>query len=341
MGQTNRKGAALFDYTVLSGATLSDCAKAFARHGVNGSPGYVYRTIQNLGHAIAEMGAGELKAHELRKQHVRALAEMHVKAGHQATARHRHGSLGRFYRWMQSVDAVEDNPVARVQAPPPPAPRTNVPSAQTVRAVWDAAARLPAARGAFVRLALLVPLRRQELANLKAGNILLDGPDCEIRLSSNQTKNKKPFTMPLAGTAAAIVRELLARTSSPRDPLIPLTRHGAIFGNWGRFGEQLAREAGLSFRWHDTRRLFASELAEHGVANFGTIDALLNHQRSASLGGVARSYHHAAENAARRSTMAAWDRILLHAAARGTWPRQAPDTEAPANVLPLVSGKAG
>ena len=92
------------------------------------------------------MGAGSLRPGELGKHHVRALVELHDKAGRPATARHRHSALVRLYGWLQAVDAIEDNPASSVRVPPPPPPRTNVPSAQAVKALWDAAGRLQARR---------------------------------------------------------------------------------------------------------------------------------------------------------------------------------------------------
>ena len=99
--------------------------------------------------ALAEMGAAELKPAELDKQRVRALAELHAKAGRPATARHRRGVVSRLFKWLQAVEAIEDNPAARVGAPPPPAPRSHVPSAEAVKALWEAAERLPAAKGVY------------------------------------------------------------------------------------------------------------------------------------------------------------------------------------------------
>ncbi len=191
-----------------------------------------------------------------------------------------------------------------------------------------------------MRLALLLPLRKQALADLRADNIVLDGDGGEIRLQAQQTKNRKEaFVLPLTGSALAIVRELLAGTSSPADLLIPMNKHGGPFTSWCRFTGQVAREAGLHFHWHDTRRMFASEMSEHGASNFWTVDALLNHAKSASISGAARSYHLATEKPARLAAMVAWDRLVMHAAEHGAWPRQMSPVDTN-NVVPLASGRA-
>jgi len=136
----------IYDFTILASATLKECSEAFILHGVTGGRLHTYQSASNLCLGLREMGAGSLRPGELGKHHVRALVELHDKAGRPATARYRHSALVRLYGWLQAVDAIEDNPASSVRVPPPPPPRTNVPSAQAVKALWDAAGRLPARR---------------------------------------------------------------------------------------------------------------------------------------------------------------------------------------------------
>ena len=84
--------------------------------------------------------------------------------------------------------------------------------------------RLPSARAAYLKLAILLPLRRQELADLKFNDIVFEGQNVELRLDGSKTKNSKTFVMPLVGTAAAIVRELADQSPASDAFLIPLTR---------------------------------------------------------------------------------------------------------------------
>ena len=89
-------------------------------------------------------------------------------------------------------------------------------SAADIKALWDGAARLPSARAAYLKLAILLPLRRQELADLKVSDIVFEGQNVELRLDGSKTKNSKTFVMPIVGTAAAIVREIGRPSSIPR-----------------------------------------------------------------------------------------------------------------------------
>ena len=205
----------IIDFSVLAEAPLKDCAVAFGLHGARGKAAHVDDTTRHLLRGLDEMHALDLKPAELKQARVAALVDLHVKAGRPATARHRLGALNRLYKWLMSVDAVASNPTASVAQPAPPRERSNVLSAADIKALWDGAARLPAARAAYLKLAILLPLRRQELADLKVSDIVFEGQNVELRLDGSKTKNSKTFVMPLVGTAAAIVRELVDQASGP------------------------------------------------------------------------------------------------------------------------------
>ena len=144
---------------------------------------------------------------------------------------------------------------------------------------------------------------------------------------------------PVVGTAADLVEDLLAPwarlvTRSSRWPGGAGRSRG-----WPHFGRQIERETGDTFHWHDTRRLFACEMGEHRASDFFTIDSLLNHARSASMGsGVARSYHHAQERAPRR---VGDGRMGQARRARGRhWAMAQAEAEAEGNVVPLTARAA-
>ena len=222
------------------------------------------------------------------------------------------------------------NPAAVVAQPAPPRERSNVLSAADIKALWDGTARLPSARAAYLKIAILLPLRRQELADLKVSDVFFEGQNVELRLDGSRTKNSKTFVMPIVGTAAAIVRELVDQAPSRDALLIPLTRSGQPFSAWKRFHQQIERETGIALAWHDLRRTFATELGEHSAAPFSIVDGLLNHAQAASKSGVARAYHHGVERLPKTEAMNAWDRVVAHAVSEGCWMRNAGT-----NVVPL------
>ena len=317
-----RKSISIIDFSVLSDAPLKVCAAAFGTHGARGKPAHVDDTVRHILRGLDEMHAPDLRPDELRPATVRALADLHVKAGRPATARHRLGGLNRLYKWLEGVDAAATNPVAPIEQPAPPQPRSNVLSAETVKLLWDSAERLPAPRRDYLRLAILTPFRRAELAGLRVSDVVVaEGKVSELRLDGTKVKNGRSFIMPLVGTARAIVQRLTDAASSPNDLLIPLTR-GKPFSAWKRLHEQIERETGIGLSWHDLRRTFASEIGEHAAAPFAVVDSLLNHAASGTRSGAAKSYHHGVERRPKTEAMAGWDRIVSHATAHGTWPRQ-------------------
>jgi integrase len=329
-----RKSISIIDFSALADASLKECAVAFGIHGARGKSAHVDDTVRHILRGLDEMHVSDLRPEELRQAKVRALADLHLKAGRPATARHRLGGLNRLYKWLVGVDAVATNPVASVQQPAPPQPRANVLSAETVKLLWDGAERLSAPRRNYLRLALLLPLRRQELADLTVRDVVVvDGNVSELRLDGIKVKNGRTFIMPLVGTASAIVQQLVDRARSPNDHLLPLTRSGAPFSAWKRFHQQIEMETGIRLAWHDLRRTFASEMGEHAAATFAVVDGLLNHAASGTRSGAAKSYHHGVERRPKTEAMAVWDRIVADAVAHGVWPRQAASG---GNVVPLT-----
>jgi integrase len=323
--------AASLDFTVLAHATLEQCASSFIRYGVRGKAKTLRDARMHLERGLAEMHASSVKPAELPRSKVSFLVHLH--AARPATARHRLGWLVRLYKWLMKVGAVDVSPAAAEEAPPPPAPRTRVYSAAEVKALWDGADGLPPPRRDLLRLLLLLPLRREELASTTIGDIRRNGDRLELVVASIRSKNRREYVTPIVGEARSIVERL--SDGRPTDAfLIPLTATGKPFTAWKRFAEGVHKSSGVKFRPHDCRRLFATECGEHGLEDFSTVDAALNHAVSASVAGAARHYHHAKGLAARQRLLASWTNLIVHAAATGHWPRE--DEAAENNIVPFV-----
>jgi integrase len=320
--------AASLDFAVLAKASLEQCAAAYIHYGAKGKAKTLRDARMHLERGLAEMRASSLKPADLPRAKVSSLVHLH--AARPATARQRLGWLGRMYKWLMKVDAVSASPAATEQAPPPPAPRTRVYVAAEVRALWGGAGGLPPARRDLLQLLLLLPLRREELASTKIGDVRRNGDRLELVVVSARSKNKREHVTPIVGEARAIVERLLAGSRPTDGFLIPLTTTGKPFTAWKRFAEAVYKETRVKFRPHDCRRLFATECGEHGLEDFATVDASLNHAVSASVTGAARHYHHAKGLAARQRLLSAWSNLVLHAARTGRWPREA---AGPANNL--------
>ena len=245
-----------------------------------------------------------MKPADLKQARVAGLARLH--ADRPATGRHRVGSLNRLYKWLASVEAASANPVVNIALPSPPAPRTRVLTAGQVKALWEAGDALPEPRRDYLRLLLLLPLRRQELADTRRNDIHVNGDRLELVVASHRSKNRIEHRLPLVAEAREIVERLLAAPGEPDDFLIRLSEDGSPMNSWRRFQEAIERASGVAFGFHDTRRLFATESGEHDLADFSLIDAALNHSAAISKTGASRAYHHARHANARANLMTAW-----------------------------------
>ena len=316
------KNTMALDLSVLADANLSQCVTAFDLHGSRGNAKTRGETKAHLMLALEETDMAEMKAVDLKPARVAALARLH--AGRPATGRHRVGALNRLYKWLCSIEAATANPVANVALPSPPAPRTRVLTAEQVKALWEAGDVLPEPRRDYLRLLMLLPLRRQELADTRRSDVHVNGDRLELVVSSDRSKNRNEHRLPLVAEAREIVERLLAAPGEPDNFLIKLSEDGSSMNSWRRFQEAIERASGVAFGFHDTRRLFATECGEHDLADFSLIDAALNHSAAASKTGASKAYHHAARANARANLMSAWASLIRHVVVNGRWPREEP-----------------
>ena len=102
---------------------------------------------------------------------------------------------------------------------------------------------------------------------------------------------------------------------------------------WGHLVDRVEKTSGVAhFKWHDLRRTFMTELAEHSIGNADTVDACLNHRQSATRSGVRAAYNHATLTTQKVAIMSAWGELVANAVENGAWPREA---KALGNVVPL------
>ena len=327
------KNAMALDFSVLADATLSQCVIAFDLHGSKGNAKTRADTKAHLTRALIEMDAAQMVPADLKQSRVTGLARLHTDRP--ATGRHRVGSLNRLYKWLASVEAASANPVVNIALPSPPAPRTRVLTAGQVKTLWEAAATLPAPRRDYLRLLLLLPLRRQELADTRRRDIHFNGERLELVIASHRSKNRLEHRLPLVAEAREIVARLLAAPGEPEEFLLKLSEDGSPMNSWRRFQEAIERASRIAFGFHDPRRLFATECGEHDLADFSLIDAALNHAAAVSKTGAARAYHHARHANARANLMTAWATLISHAISAGRWPREEPQA---ANVVAFSFG---
>lgn len=180
----------------------------------------------------------------------------------------------------------------------PAQPRSRFLSIDELVALWPHASL-------FIRFLIVIPARRDEARLLDWREIDMD--KATWVLPSERSKNHTAWTVPLPPLAMAILRDLKPQSS------------GIVFKGQMKDSHRdrttdirsAIKKSGMKhMSHHDLRRTFATLAAEHGLGSLDVIDALLNHRRSATLGGVLRHYSHATLAGRMKEVMLAWDAFL-------------------------------
>jgi integrase len=295
------------------------------------------REEKHLALAIAEMNVADTALSDLTRADVYRLLDKHL--GHPAVSRHRFGALSRCLDWHTERGALTANPcslIGRRNRPKRAAPRQRVYTAAQMQVLWAVGEKLTETDRDFLKFMLLVPLRRHECSELKSTNF--DRSRGGLALQGAMTKNGDAFTLPLPPAALEILERRIVSRGAPKARLFQFNSTGGAMNAWNHFIDRIEAASGVSeFRWHDLRRTFMTELAEHNIGSVDTVDACLNHRQSATRSGVRAAYNHAALTTQKVSIMDAWGELVAHAAEHGAWPREA---KASGNVIPLRTAAA-
>ncbi len=319
------------------GTTLSrlveDYSVALARRQKMNGPGlptvrYVAAEVVQLRLAIAAMNGEEISASSIGAADLRRLIDASSQG---AIGRRRFGSMHRFFDWCQSAGHVSVNPctlIDRGSRPRAPPARSHYMAPTVLAQLWRAAdgLRAPAWRD-LARFLIAVPCRRAEGATMEWRHV--DLASSEWHQPGHLTKNAEAHRLHLHPLALAILRARYEAADRPTTGLVfeaPVSR-GPI-DNFHDLKIALTESSGVSgWRWHDTRRSFATALGEAGIPEV-VADAILNHRQSATRSGVLSVYQRASRWPEQVKAMELWGRLLT-AAIEGR------DTDA--NVLPTVA----
>ena len=229
------------------------------------------------------------------------LAEVGVSSGPFAANRLR-ASLSAFFTWTMREGRLEANPVANTNRHEESGSRERVLTNDELRAVWTATGGGDQ-YSAIARLLLLTGARRDEIGGLKWDEI--DFGNAMISLPGERTKNSKPFDIPLAPTALAILE------AQPRqDRAFVFGRGQGGFSGWSKSKMELDRHANIApWRLHDLRRTVSTVM--HGLAvQPHVVEAVLDHI-SGHKGGVAGVYNRATYSAEKAAALSLWAEHVL------------------------------
>ena len=244
------------------------------------------------------------------KKHLKELIDRHNSRP--ATARHRLGALSRFLDFLHERKIIDTNPVisiAKKNKPKPPAPRDTFYSEEQLKMLWHPDRPLKEIYSRYLRFLITTPLRAGEAAELRAKKV--SASRMEISLSSDATKNRQPFVMPLIEIA---LQQMNLKGQSAEHRVFQLsTKPDQPMRSWSHFNTAVRQATGIEdFNIHNLRRTFSTLIAENSEFGEGLIDGLLNHKQSATRTGVMRHYQLAKHTKRRREVMNWWQDFLIN-----------------------------
>ena len=230
----------------------------------------------------------------ITKRDVHTLLDGIVDRGAPTMAKKTEAYVKRFFKWCHQRDLIAANPLEAMEALPKAKSRERVLTDDELAKVWHAADEGP--HRMAVRLLVLTGARREEISQLKWGEI--DGDS--IVLAGERTKNGEPRIIPLSAPATALLAAM------PRIGGYVFTLNGdKPIGSWGRAKHALDEASGvIGWRVHDLRRTVATGMQKLGVT-LQTVEAVLGHTSGSRDGivGVYQRHDYAAE---KRAALDAW-----------------------------------
>jgi integrase len=229
--------------------------------------------------------------------------------------------LSAFFSWAFNNEIIPTNPAARIEQVKTPS-RSRVLSLDEIARIWRATGAAGAVGSTYIRVLILLALRRGETALMEWSWIDFDG--ATLRIPARATKSNLQFDVPLVPQVINLLQalpRLSDRYCFSHDGARPIGAHEKRKEKIER-----AMEVPVSdWRLHDFRRAFSSYANEHDLANSDTIEACLNHVSHRNA--VQRVYDHSTRMPQRRRLMALWaDAVINAVEGRGVV----------GNVVPLV-----
>lgn len=242
---------------------------------------------------------GALPLRSITRTHVHEVLDAAVGKGLTIGVNRLQALISRCFTVALDRGLVDAHPAARMIKRFSEAPRTRTLSDGELRALWEGLDAHPGAAADAIRLRLLLGQRGGETAGLLWSE--LDLSAAIWSMPGTRTKNKRPHTVALPGTALSLLKA--RRKAVPQDesqvfPALSLTsdEHKA-----------LSLIHGGTYEWTDLRRTVATRLAELGFDET-TIGRVLNHAR---VTVTAKHYNQHAYLDETRRALSAWD-VELH-----------------------------
>jgi len=253
---------------------------------------------KNMDHLLTRQAAG------ITKRELIEVIDAIMATGKAQSAVNVLRRLKMIFNWAADRDLIPTNPCERIRPPAKTVERDRVLSDREIAAVWQASFQLPSPFGEMYRMLILTGQRRTEVSTLRWSEV--DGDLWTI--PREKVKKDRPHTVPLSGTAQALLSSLAGRPRFSDDGFVFSTTGGAsASSNFWKVKLAIDKLSGITgWTIHDIRRTVRSKLAELGIPR-EVARKILNHED----GKVDRIYNRHEYLAEKREALEKWENMLL------------------------------
>ncbi len=236
-----------------------------------------------------------------------------------------------FFNWCVSEEIIASNPARSIAKPAKENVRDRNHSVDELREVWAAATALGYPFGPLVRLLIVIPMRRDELAAMLTAELDL-GQD-EIGegiwiLPAERTKRANALRVPLPPLARSIIKEAIASEARPsKSPFVFSTTEKTSVSGFAKAKKRIdrliaskrakdAEATGIEmapmphWTFHDLRTTFTTLACEELGVDAAIADRILNHVASATTSKIMRVYNKSELFEPRRQALHAWEALV-------------------------------
>lgn len=240
--------------------------------------------------------------------------------------------LKTFIGWCVDEELVDTNVAETIKKPSAENERDRYHTLSELAQIWRAAGTLEYPFGPLIQLLITLPMRREEVAAMKVGELFLGDDkrpdDAEWVLPADRTKKKNALRVPLSALSREIIKAAIADSERPADSdyVFSTTSETSVSG-FSKARKRLdaaiktAREKVAALEgaeaeemphWvlHDLRTTFNTHACERLGVDAAVADRILNHVATATRSKIMRIYNRSELYEPRKSALASWAELL-------------------------------
>ena len=236
-----------------------------------------------------------------------------------------------FFNWCVVEEILSENPARSLPKPTQENARDRHHTIDELAEIWAAAGSLGYPFGPLVRLFIVLPMRREELAAMPISELDL-GDDDAIEgvwtLPAERTKRSNALRIPLSSLARSIIRGAMEDQARPNDsPYVFTTTGKSSVSGFAKAKRRLdrlvagaraktAQESGVELRpmphwtFHDLRTTFTTLACDELNVDVAVADRILNHVATATTSKIMRTYNKSELFEPRRHALRSWASLI-------------------------------